>query len=38
MSEKFVVKAQVKKARRRAEARREPFSPTTQIHGLCSQS
>ena len=25
-------------ARRRTEVRREPFSPTTQIHGLCSQS
>ena len=28
----------MEKARRRAEARREPFSPTTQIHGLCSRS
>ncbi len=25
-------------ARRRTEVRREPFSPTTSIHGLCSQS
>ncbi len=29
---------EVKKARRRAEARREPFLPITQIHGLCSRS
>ncbi len=28
----------MKKARRRAEARRDPFLPTTQIHGLCSRS
>ena len=26
------------KARRYTEARRDPFSPTTQIHGLCSRS
>ncbi len=29
---------EVKKARRRTEVRREPFLPTTQIHGLCSRS
>ena len=29
---------EVKRARRRAEARREPFSPRTQIHELCSRS
>ena len=29
---------EVEKARRRAEARREPFSPITQIHGRCSRS
>jgi hypothetical protein len=28
---------EAEKARRRAEARREPFSPITQIHGLCSR-
>ena len=38
LSEKAVVKAEVEKARRRTEVRREPFSPTTSIHGLCSQS
>ena len=29
---------EVKKAQRRADARREPFLPTTQSHGLCSRS
>ena len=29
---------EVKRARRRTEVRREPFSPTTQSHGLCSRS
>jgi len=28
----------VEKAQRRTEVRREPFLPTTQIHGLCSRS
>ena len=38
LSETFVVKAEVKKARRRTEVRRDPFSPTTPIHERCSQS
>jgi hypothetical protein len=36
-SETFVVKAKGEKARRRTEVRREPFSPTTQIHERCSR-
>ena len=38
LSEESVVKAEARKVRRRTEVHREPFLPTTQIHGLRSPS